>query len=236
MIISGIDESGRGALIGPMVISGVSIDQKDEKKLKLHGVKDSKKLSPMMREKLAKVIEKVAKDIVVIRVQACKIDDYRARGINLDKIEAIKMAEIIKIINSERIYIDSLEANPSKFKQMILKNLEPNGTELIVENYADETYTAVSAASIIAKVHRDNAIKEIKERVNFDFGVGYSHDKRTIEFVQMLVKKHKGDLPPYVRKSWITTQDLLEKSFQKKVKEFIFRKKEDCKEEKDEEN
>src|SRR5207245_8265890 len=135
--ISGIDEAGRAALIGPMVISGVTIDQKDEKKLKLSGVKDSKKLSPIMRERLAKIIEKVAKDIVVIRVQACKIDDYRARGINLDKIEAMKMAEIIKIINSERIYIDSLEANPSKFKQMILNNVDPTRTELIVKRYAD---------------------------------------------------------------------------------------------------
>ena len=236
MIISGIDEAGRGALIGPMVISGVTIDQKDEKKLKLLGVKDSKKLTPAKRQELAQHIENIAKDIVVIRVQACKIDDYRARGINLDKIEAMKMAEMIKIMKSERIYIDSLEANPPKFKQMILNNLETNGTELVVENYADETYTSVSAASIIAKVDRDRAIQEIKTRVNFDFGVGYSHDKRTIEFVQMLVKKHKGDLPPYVRRSWITTQDLIEKSFQKKVKEFIFRKKEDCSEGKDEEN
>src|SRR2546428_13156743 len=150
MIISGIDEAGRGALIGPMVISGVSIDQKDEKKLRLLGVKDSKVLSPEKREKLSKLITKFAKDIVVIRVQACKIDDYRAKGVNLDKIEAMKMAEIIKILNSERIYIDSLEANPPRFKQMIMKNLENKEKDLVVENYADETYIAVSAASIIA--------------------------------------------------------------------------------------
>src|SRR5436309_3445180 len=131
MIISGIDEAGRGALVGPMVISGVSIDHNDEKKLKLSGVKDSKQLSPAKREELALLIEKVAKNIIVIKVQACKIDDFRAKGINLDKIEAMKMAEIISMIGSEKVYIDSLEANPNKFKQLILKSLASKEHNLV---------------------------------------------------------------------------------------------------------
>jgi ribonuclease HII len=205
-----------------MVIVGVVIDKKDEKKLLALGVKDSKKLSPKKREELAKKIEKIAKDIVVLRVQACKIDSYRAKKINLDKIEAMKMAEIIEMCNGDKIYVDSLEQNTKKFKNLIISFLKNKNRDLVVENYLDESIPVVSAASIIAKVERDKAIEEIKKKVNFDFGVGYSHDPRTIEFVKKLIKEKK-ELPPYIRKSWITTKVLQEESWQKKIKDFFKR-------------
>jgi ribonuclease HII len=99
---------------------------------------------------------------------------------------------------------------------------------MIVENYADETYPVVSAASIVAKVERDSAIQEIKEKVKVDFGVGYSHDQRTINFVESLIKSRKP-LPSFVRQSWITTQLLKEASWQRRLKEFFT--KENIKEE-----
>lgn len=203
-----------------MVIAGVVIDKKDEKKLIAFGVKDSKKLSPKRREELAKQIEEIAKDIVVLRVQACKIDSYRAKKINLDKIEAMKMAEIIEMCNADKIYIDSLEQNTKKFKDLIISFLKNRNHNLIVENYLDESVPVVSAASIIAKVERDKAIEEIKNKVKFDFGVGYSHDPRTIKFVKKLISENK-ELPSFVRKSWITTKILQEKSWQKKIKDFF---------------
>jgi ribonuclease HII len=212
-----------------MVIAGVVIDKKDEKKLKVFGVKDSKELSPKRREELAPFIERTAKSIIVLRVPACKIDSYRAKKINLDRIEAMKMAEIIDMCNADRIYVDSLEFNPGKFKQIILSNLPNKKFDLVVENYSDETYPVVGAASIIAKIERDKAIEEIKRKEGIDFGVGYSHDGRTIDFVKKLIKERK-ELPNYVRQSWITTQLLKEDSWQKRIKDF-FMKKEKCKEE-----
>ena len=107
-----------------MVIAGVVIDSKDEKKLKRIGVKDSKVLSPKRREELAKKIEEIARNIVVLRVQPCKIDSYRAKGINLDKIEAMKMAEIIEICGAKKVFVDSLEQNSKKFKELILSFLQ----------------------------------------------------------------------------------------------------------------
>lgn len=205
-----------------MVIAGVVIDRKNEKKLVAFGVKDSKELSPKRREELAEKIEMIAKDIVVLRVQACKIDSYRAKKINLDKIEAMKMAEIIEMCDGDKIYVDSLEQNTKKFKGLIVSFLKNKNLDLIVENYLDESVPVVSAASIIAKVERDKSIEEIKKKVNFDFGVGYSHDQRTIEFIKKLIKEKK-ELPYYVRKSWITTKVLLEKSWQKKIKDFFKR-------------
>jgi ribonuclease HII len=212
-----------------MVIAGVKILKRDEKKLIKLGVRDSKELSPKRREELAKEIEKIAKDIVVLRVQPCKIDSYRARGINLDKIEAMKMAQIIDMLDGDKIYVDSLEQNTEKFKNLIMSFLKRKDFNLVVENYLDESIPVVSAASIIAKVNRDQAIKEIERKVGQPIGVGYSHDKRTIEFIKKLIKEKK-ELPNYVRKSWITVKEIQKESWQKKLKDFIFGKKE-CNEE-----
>src|SRR4030043_293934 len=108
MLVTGIDEAGRGAVIGPLVIAGVTIDKKYESKLKSLGVKDSKELSPKRREELAKKIEEIATNIIIMRVQPCRIDDMMGKGTNLNKIEAMKMAEIVEMCSGSRVYIDSL--------------------------------------------------------------------------------------------------------------------------------
>ena len=237
----------KGALIGPMVIAAVSIDKKNEKKLVQIGVKDSKELSSKRREILAEQIERIAKNIVVLKVPACKIDSYRARKINLDKIEAMKIAELIQMIEADTIYIDSLET-PKRFEPLILSFTTNPLFNLVVENYADETYPVVSAASIIAKVERDKAIEELKKKVGYDFGVGYSHDERTIKFLESILQNYKAP-PPFIRwnwetvhtsatklfndgkniQPWVKTEILKQESWQKKLKDFIFGKREKCK-------
>lgn len=229
-LITGIDEAGRGALIGPMVITGVTIPRFNEEKLRKLGVKDSKLLSPKKREELYEKIEKLATNIAIMRVQSCKIDNYRAMGVNLDKIEAMRMAQIIDLNMDSKIYVDSLEQNSKKFKQLIVSFLQKKDADLVVENYLDESVIVVGAASIIAKVERDKAIKELEREIGEPIGVGYSHDQTTINFVEKLIKQTKGNLPDYVRKSWVTTELLMEKSFQRKVKDFFFGSKKDCKE------
>jgi len=219
-LIAGIDEAGRGALLGPLVVAGVVVDNEGEKKLRKIGVKDSKKLTPKRREELAPKIEEIAKSVLVMRVQPCRIDKMRSEGTNLDRIEAIKMAEIISMSEADSVYVDSLTHNPKKFMNVIMEHMNGKAPEMNVENYADETYPVVSAASIIAKVERDRAIQEIKDKVKVDFGVGYSHDARTIKFVEGLIKSRKP-LPSFVRQSWITTQILQEASLQRKLQEFF---------------
>jgi ribonuclease HII len=205
-------------------VAGVVVDSEGEEHLRKIGVKDSKKLTPKRREELAPKIEEIAKSVLVMRVQPCRIDKLRSEGVNLDRIEAIKMAEIISMSNADSIYVDSLTHNPKKFMGVIMEHLNDKKPEMNVENYADETYPVVSAASIVAKVERDAAIQEIKEKVKFDFGVGYSHDERTVKFVEGLIRSRKP-LPSFVRQSWITTQLLKEASWQRRLKEF-FKKEE----------
>lgn len=229
--VTGVDEAGRGAVLGPLVVAGVTIDIKSEKKLKALGVRDSKKLTPKKREELYQHIQKIAKDIFVLKVAPCRIDTYRSMGINLDRIEAMKMAEIIDFNSSSKVYIDSLTHNPPRFKKVIEKFVKNKNAELIVENYMDESNIAVSAASIVAKVERDKEIEELKQQVGVDFGVGYPHDPLTIQFIEKIIKETNGkQLPDYIRKSWVTTEMLQEKSWQRKVMDFMFRKNEvECK-------
>ncbi len=221
----------KGAVLGPLVVAGVTIDIKSEKKLKALGVKDSKELKPAKREGLYKQIEKIAKDIFVLKVAPCRIDTYRSMGINLDKIEAMKMAEIIDFNSGQKVYIDSLTHNPKRFKSLVEKFVKKKGAELIVENYMDESVISVSAASIVAKVERDKEIEELKRQVGFNFGVGYPHDPLTIQFIEKIIKETNGkQLPDYIRKTWVTTEFLQEKAWQRKVVDFIFRKNEvECK-------
>lgn len=219
-------------MLGPMVIAGVVIDKKDEKKLVRLGVRDSKELTPKRRMELTPLIERLAKSTITIPVQPCMIDRYRAKKVSLDKIEAMKMAEIIDILGCGKIYIDALTANPQRYGTLVRSYVQNEKVskkiKIVAENFADKNYPVVAAASILAKVERDRIIDDIKQKVNFDFGNGYPHDKLTVEFVERLIKQHKR-LPVYVRKSWVTTQLLQEKNWQRRLKDFIFGKKKNIK-------
>ena len=214
--ILGIDEAGRGPVIGPMVVAGVMIDEKDHEKLKAIGVKDSKMLSPRQRARMYPQIKKIAKDYVILRITAKEIDKMMKEK-NLNIIEAEKMAEIIKTMKADRAYIDAPQVSTEKFKNILLA-MAKNHTEIIAENKADVKYPVVSAAAILAKVERDKEIEEIKKKVGFDFGVGYSHDERSREFVSKCLKDKK--CLEYIRHSWVTVDDLKNKKEQKTLKAY----------------
>ncbi len=210
-MIAGIDEAGRGAVIGPMVIAGVLVES--ERELEEIGVKDSKLLTPEKREEIYEKVIEVAKDYVVIKVPAHVIDELRRRY-SLNVIEAMKMAEIINVLKPKKVFVDCPQVSTEKFVAL-LKSITKHDSEIIAENFADAKYPVVAAASIIAKVERDREIEKIKDEFGFDFGVGYPHDEKTIEFL----KKFK-ELPECVRKSWITAKEIQNEKKQKKLGEF----------------
>jgi ribonuclease HII len=216
IIVCGVDEAGRGAVIGPLVIAGVSVFEKDIAKLKKIGVKDSKELSPSQREKLAKKIEKIVKDIVVVKVGPCKIDDYNKQGVNLNRVEAMKMCMVIDCLSAAKAYVDGPEVNTEKFGRVMHKMLK-NDTSLVVENYADKKYPVVSAASILAKVERDKEMEELGKKYGIE-GTGYPSDERTIASMKAYLEKNKK-FPEkgLVRFSWDTTKEMLGENKQKKL-------------------
>jgi len=217
----GIDETGRGSVLGPMVICGLVVDEKQERELRKIKVKDSKLLTPKKREELSEKIENIATHIIILRIPAHKIDANRKKGINLNQIEAIKMAEIIDMSNPEKVYVDSPSYNTSKFKDYLFSKLENKKVEIIAENYADKKYPVVSAASIMAKVDRDEQLKEIEKEVGEPLGVGYPHDELTIKHLEKLARENKGKMPRYVRTTWDTTKQIVKKYEQKGVLGFL---------------
>ncbi len=220
MLVCGVDEAGRGAVIGPLVIAGVSVFEKDVARLKRIGVRDSKELTPAAREKLAAKIEKIAKDIVVLKVGPCKIDDYNRQGVNLNRVEAMKMCTIIDCLNAECAYVDGPDVNLPKFTRIVSKMLK-NDIRLVVEHKADSTYPVVSAASIMAKVERDREMAELTKRYGIE-GTGYPSDERTIASMKAyLAKNKKFPEKGLVRFSWDTTRVILGERKQKKLFGFL---------------
>ncbi len=218
-LIAGIDEAGRGAVIGPLVIAGVSVYENHEGKLKKIGVKDSKQLSPFQREKISEKIERIVKDIVILKISPCKIDNYNKEGINLNRLETIKFAEIINHLNPDRAYVDAPENNEGKFTTF-LKKMIRNEIKVIAEHKADQNYPVVSAASIIAKVERDRSVKKLSEEYGVK-GSGYPSDERTTGWMRLWLSKHKNFPEGLVRKSWATTGNMLAEKRQNKLTEFF---------------
>ena len=155
MKICGVDDAGRGSMIGPMVIAGISIEKKNIPKLRKLGVRDSKKLSPKKRELLYKQIVKLVDDYHVIRIPPRTIDKYVFEH-NLNHLEAKKMAEVISNLNPDLSYVDSCDVNAARFGREISDLSKKSKVKSY--HYADSRFVVVSAASIIAKVSRDRSI------------------------------------------------------------------------------
>lgn len=218
-LILGIDEAGRGPIVGPMVIAGVLIEESKEKELKDIGVKDSKLLTEKQRERLFPLIKKIAKDVMVIEVEPREIDARFAVSTNLNVLEASKMADIINKLKPDIAILDCPSPNIKKFKTEVLEKFLNHKCQIIAEHYADRNYVVVGAASIIAKVIRDRRIKEIEKAVGFKIGVGYTHDAKTLQFVEKALKNREW-MEKYIRKSWLTFQRIKKDKEQKKLSDW----------------
>lgn len=212
-MIIGVDEAGRGCIIGPMVICAASINPLDEYKLKELGVRDSKKLSPLQRERLYPKVANLCK-YTTVRVTAQELNVLMDTH-NLNEIEAIKIAHAIDTLSlpGATAYLDSPDNVPLKFSKRVEKYLKTR-TKLVSENRADDSYVIVGAASIIAKVTRDREIERIKREVGIDFNSGYTSDVITQKYIAER-EKHPL-LLPYLRMKWST----LREEKQKKLSEF----------------
>ncbi|MEM7813874.1 MAG: ribonuclease HII [Candidatus Aenigmatarchaeota archaeon] len=227
--VLGIDEAGRGPVIGPFVMCGFLLSEEKLPVLEKWGVKDSKKLSPRQRSFFYHKLKRLADDYAVVKLTAMDIDRLRNET-NLNKIEIKHMQDIISTLKPDKVIIDAIEADTKKFRAAVLRGLsdelkvrEKAGTfELVCENYADASHPIVGAASIIAKVIRDAEVRKLARRYG-DFGSGYPSDPKTIAFLKDWLKKNK-ELPYFVRRSWVTARELAKAARaaheQRKLKEF----------------
>lgn len=218
--IIGIDDAGRGPVLGPMVLAGVLIERRYEEKLKEWGATDSKKLSAEKRGEIERKIVSEFKYHVEL-TSADEIDSRNKIGTNLNTIEAIKAANIINALiegveEKVKVIIDCPSTNRENWKNVVKSYvLNPEKVEFFVEHKADANHVVCGAASIVAKVRRDREMKKLKEDLGIELGSGYCSDPVTCEFLD----KHSKDFEDkgIIRKSWDTWDGVLKKREQKKL-------------------
>ncbi|AEK72110.1 ribonuclease HII [Thermococcus sp. 4557] len=207
MKLAGIDEAGRGPVIGPMAIAAVVVDERNVPKLEELGVKDSKKLTPRRRERLFDEIISLLDDYVVLELWPEEIDSREGTLNEFEVENFVKALNSLKV-KPDVIYIDAADVKEARFGEDIGKRLDFKA-EIIAEHKADDKFVPVSAASIIAKVTRDRAIEKLKEKYG-EIGSGYPSDPRTRAFLENYYREH-GEFPPIVRRSWKTLKKIEEK-------------------------
>ena len=223
MLILGIDDAGRGPVIGPMILAGCLLDDKFESELKRMGVKDSKQVTQKRREFLAEKIKEKAETFEVAIAYPSEIDGKNHDGTNLNTLEAIKTAEIINKINKGftkiKVIVDCPSVSIEKWKDEVKKRVNNlSNLEIHCEHKADVNHVVVSAASILAKVVREKEMALLKEKYGNEIGSGYCSDPKTKKFLEEHSGEHKES--GLFRQTWKTWKVACEKTMQKKLKDF----------------
>ncbi len=203
-MLLGIDEAGRGCVIGPLVVAGVLIAAERLAELSALGVKDSKRLTRARREQLSAQIERIATRLFVKEIRPRELEE------NLTEIELRAMAQIIQESCAYHVVLD-LPVGPAARESFVRRLRSAVGHDtfgIIAENRADARYPIVSAASIIAKVHRDRAIERLRQQYG-DFGWGYPSEPKTRAFLKEFYER-TGHFPDCARRKWCTLQKLAE--------------------------
>ncbi len=208
-LIIGIDEAGRGPVIGDLVIGIVGIEKDIESNLVSIGVKDSKMLTSSRRTVLLKHILNRSVFVLTLHITPLEIDSSK----NLNKLLAVKIVDSFHILkqlinqyDSIEVYIDEIKG----VKQIIKRELEElfgkNLVSFIMEPDADKKYIVVSAASIVAKTFRDQNLFFLKQ-VFGELGSGYPSDPRTRSWLVNAYNSYTAP-PKIIRRSWATLKNI----------------------------
>ena len=202
----GVDEAGRGPVLGSMFIGCVSVP--DDTALP-EGMADSKQLSASRIESLADELHH-ADDVTVatVEVPPDRIDDPET---DMTMLTAQAFADAIDRSASpgESGYLDAGHPDTDVFEESVTKRAETSVT-VQAEHGADDTHPVVSAASIIAKAAREDHVARLAEEYG-DIGSGYPSDPTTREFLAEYLDTH-GRFPEPTRTSWGTCEDLRQAS------------------------
>lgn len=218
MLIAGVDEAGRGPAIGPMVLAVAVVSSEKEDVLHELGARDSKLIPEPERERLYPLMKQNLSHFATYHLSAPEMDALMERD-SLNEIEAMKIGSLLNDLPTkpELVYVDSPDPLASNFARRI-ENYLSYKPKIIAEHKADVNYPIVSAASILAKVERDEVIKNLQKQYDSfgDIGSGYSHDERTINFLKKYLNMHQV-LPECARQKWGTNVRLMDARYQTKL-------------------
>jgi ribonuclease HII len=217
VLIGGVDEAGRGSIIGPLVVAGISFKKANISGLRKIGVKDSKALTPKCRASLFVQLKEMANSICIYKID-CNVVDDNVCSKRLNKLEAQTMAHIINNLHADKVYVDSCDVNPNRYEDYIRSYLPALKLKLYSMHHADSINIVVSAASIVAKITRDEEIEKIR-KTHCNIGSGYPCDDKTMGFIRDWVSKYKCP-PNFARKSWRPLKQMLEEIQQYKLSQF----------------
>lgn len=208
-LVAGIDEAGRGPVLGPLVVAGVAC--RDPRVLAQMGCCDSKALSAGRRQMLDRLLRGHADVRVEVRViEAEQLDAERQRR-TLNGIEVERFQDIASSLGAQRVIVDAADVDAARFGRQVASRLAA-GVVVVSEHKADTNHAIVGAASIVAKVARDAAVAELARRLErrlpMPLGSGYASDPLTKAFIRTWHERF-GDLPEGTRRSWAPMRDLL---------------------------
>ncbi|KAL3230105.1 Endonuclease [Nakaseomyces bracarensis] len=220
-IILGVDEAGRGPVMGPMVygISYCTKDYQDNVLIPNYSFDDSKKLTDPVRRQLFKLIYEGEIGEVGYATTAITAFDIStgmsryppSRNYNLnEQAHDVTMALIQGVVDRgvklEHVYVDTV--GPPASYQKKLEQRFPT-IKFTVAKKADSLYCVVSVASVVAKVTRDLLIESLKRSPEEVMGSGYPSDPKTVAWLKANQKPLQGWPIEMVRFSWQTCQTLL---------------------------
>ena len=206
-MIGGVDEAGRGSIIGPLVVAGISFKKASIYELRKIGVKDSKALTPKARASLFAQLKEMANSLYIYKID-CKAIDDNVYSKRLNKLEAQIIAHVINNIHADKVYVDSCDVDPDRYERYIKSYLPALKLKLYSMHHADSINIVVSAASIVAKIIRDEEIENIR-KTHCNIGSGYPCDDKTMGFIRDWVSKYKCP-PSFARKSWKPLRHMLQ--------------------------
>jgi ribonuclease HII len=199
-VILGIDEAGRGPVLGPMVVAGVVLRPQAASALTRRGVVDSKTYGAgaearAKRRELSEHVVRLAEDVQVQVFEPDEVDHYTERGL-LNELERRAARSIIeRTVTVKRILADGEKVFG------LLRGLYPH---LEARDFGESYHVAVAAASVVAKDRRDELFEAIAARYEAEFGPvrggGYVN-AATASFLKRYHERYRC-LPIETRKSW----------------------------------
>ena len=210
MQVCGVDEAGRGPVIGPLVVASFSISDDKIKQIESLGVKDSKKLTAKRRTELfSEILELKGKYYFNVLSPAFLNKEMKKFNLNEIELLAFKEAIVGLKVPINMAICDSCDVNANRFSDNLKEALgdEFASCEIIASHKAEDKYPIVAAASILAKVKRDELIRKIEEEAGVSFGSGYPSDPKTIKFLEDYYRLNNS-FPDYVRTEWKTLTNI----------------------------